>query len=113
VAAKHGASVLRRLVDVPWSEGVLMNVNFPYLAKGDVSGVQVVRQGRRISNIEVTPVTDAVGRRYLWIGDFTNDNPQRHGTDLSAVQEKAIAITPLHLDLTHRGMMRRLSESFG
>jgi len=112
VAAKHGAHVVRRLMSVPWSKGTLVNVNFPYLAKGDIAGIQVVRQGRRISNIEVTPVTDAVGRKYLWIGDFTSDHPQHDGTDLSAVREKAIAITPLHLDLTHRGMMRRLSEAF-
>ncbi|HEY2892063.1 MAG TPA: 5'/3'-nucleotidase SurE [Dongiaceae bacterium] len=112
VAVKHGAAVVRRLMSVPWSKGTLVNVNFPYLAKGDIAGVQVVRQGRRISNIEVTPVSDAVGRKYLWIGDFTSDHPQHDGTDLSAVREKAIAITPLHLDLTHRGMMRRLSEAF-
>jgi 5'-nucleotidase len=113
VALKHGAEVIRRLVGVPWTEGVLMNVNFPYLAKGDISGVQVVRQGRRAANIEVMPITDAVGRKYLWIGDFTSDNPVHHGTDLSAVRERAIAVTPLHLDLTHRGMVRRLAEAFG
>jgi 5'-nucleotidase len=105
--------VIRRLVGVPWTEGVLMNVNFPYLAKGDISGVQIVRQGRRAANIEVMPITDAVGRKYLWIGDFTSDNPVHHGTDLSAVRERAIAVTPLHLDLTHRGMVRRLAEAFG
>ena len=113
VALKHGAEVIRRLTSVAWTEGVLMNVNFPYIAKGDVSGVQIVRQGRRAANIEVTPVTDAVGRKYLWIGDFTSDNPVGHGTDLSAVRERAIAVTPLHLDLTHRGMVRRLTEAFG
>jgi 5'-nucleotidase len=112
VGLKHGADVIRRLVSVPWTDGVLVNVNFPYLAKGDISGVQVVRQGRRAANIEVTPVTDAVGRKYLWIGDFTSDNPVHHGTDLSAVRERAIAVTPLHLDLTHRGMVRRLTEAF-
>jgi 5'-nucleotidase len=113
VALKHGAEVIRRLISVAWTEGVLMNVNFPYIAKGDVSGVQIVRQGRRAANIEVTPVTDAVGRKYLWIGDFTSDNPVGHGTDLGAVRERAIAVTPLHLDLTHRGMVRRLTEAFG
>ena len=50
---KHGADVVRRLVSVPWAEGVLMNVNFPYIAKGDITGMQVVRQGRRAANIEV------------------------------------------------------------
>ena len=113
LAMKHGADVIRRLVRVPWTDGVLMNVNFPYIAKGDVSGVQVVRQGRRAANIEATPVTDAVGRKYLWIGDLTSANPVNRGTDLSAVRERAIAVTPLHLDLTHRRMVRRLAEAFG
>jgi 5'-nucleotidase len=112
VALKHGAQVIHRLAGVPWTKGVLMNVNFPYIAKGEISGVQVVRQGRRAANIEVAPVTDAVGRRYLWIGDFTSDKPVHEGTDLSAVRERAIAITPLHLDLTHRGMVRQLTKVF-
>ncbi len=108
----HGADVVRRLVSVPWMDGVLVNVNFPYVAKGGVAGVQVVRQGRRAANIDVTPVTDSVGRKYLWVGDFTSDNPVGRGTDLGAVREGAIAITPLHLDLTHKAMARRLAGAF-
>ena len=49
----NGAEVVRRLVSVPWTEGVLVNVNFPYLAKGKAKGVMVVRQGRRAANIEI------------------------------------------------------------
>jgi 5'-nucleotidase len=112
VALEHGADVVRRLVSVPWTDGVLINVNFPYIAKGDISGVQVVRQGRRAANIEVVPASDPVGRRYLWIGDFTSDKPVGRGTDLGAVGAGAIAITPLHLDLTHGPMVRRLAGAF-
>jgi 5'-nucleotidase len=112
LALKHGADVIRRLVSVPWAPGVLMNVNFPYLAKGDANGVQVTRQGRRAANIEVAQATDPRGRRYLWIGDFSSDNPLRPGTDLAAVRDGAIAVTPLHLDLTHGAMARRLGEAF-
>jgi 5'-nucleotidase len=112
LALEHGADVIRRLVSVPWAAGVLMNVNFPCLAKGDVNGVQVTRQGRRAANIEVAQATDPRGRRYLWIGDFSSDNPLRPGTDLAAVRDGAIAVTPLHLDLTHGSMARRLGEVF-
>ena len=59
----------------PWAEGVLMNVNFPYIAKGDITGMQVVRQGRRAANIEVAHAVGPTGRKFLWIGDFTSDNP--------------------------------------
>jgi 5'-nucleotidase len=112
LALKHGADVVRRLVSVPWAEGVLMNVNFPHRLKGDISGIEVVRQGRRAGNIEVAPVVGPTGREFLWIGDFTNDSPVRNGTDLGAVRAGAIAITPLHLDLTHGAMARRLAEAF-
>jgi len=109
---KHGADVVRRPVSVPWAEGVLMNVNFPHIAKGDITGMQVVRQGRRAANIEVAHAVGPTGRKFLWIGDFTTDNPVGSGTDLWAVRTGAIAITPLHLDLTHGAMARRLAEVF-
>ena len=110
---KNGPEVVKRLVSVPWTEGVLMNVNFPHLTKGDISGMRVVRQGRRAANIEVAHAVGPTGRKFLWIGDFTSDNPVRGGTDLWAVRTGAIAITPLHLDLTHGAMARRLAEAFG
>ena len=113
IASRHGAEVVRRLVSVPWTEGVLVNVNFPHLAKGRAKGILVVRQGRRAANIEIAHAADPMGRNYLWIGDFTSDNPVGEGTDLWAVRQGAIAVTPLHLDLTHGAMARRLSEAFG
>jgi len=112
LALKHGPEVVRRLVKVAWTEGVLMNVNIPFLAKGDISGMQIVRQGRRAANIEVAHAVGPTGRKFLWIGDFTTDNPVGTGTDLWAIRNGAIAITPLHLDLTHGAMAHRLAEVF-
>ena len=79
-----------------------------FVPPGDGAGVQayVIDTGVRRSHREF-------GGRADWIGDFTSDNPVGHGTDLGAVRERAIAVTPLHLDLTHRGMVRRLTEAFG
>jgi 5'-nucleotidase len=111
-ARKHGAEVVRRLAGVDWSDGILMNVNFPHLPKGNITGMQIVRQGRRAANIEVSHAVGPTGRKFLWIGDFTTDNPVQKGTDLWAVKSGAIAITPLHLDLTHGAMSRRLAAAF-
>jgi len=113
IASDNGAEVVRRLVSVPWTEGVLVNVNFPHIVKGKAKGVLVARQGRRAANIEIAHAADPMGRNYLWIGDFSSDNPVGEGTDLWAVRQGAIAVTPLHLDLTHGAMLRRFSEAFG
>jgi 5'-nucleotidase len=111
-AERHGADVIRKLTRFPWTKGVLMSVNFPNVANGAVSGIRLARQGRRIATIELVPVTDPGGRPYLWIGDFASDEPLDKGSDLAAVAEGAIAVTPLHLDLTHQGMMRKMRKAF-
>jgi 5'-nucleotidase len=111
-AEQHGARVIRKLTRFAWTKGVLMNVNFPNVPASAVTGIALARQGRRIASIEITPTRDPGGRPYLWIGDFANDETLEKGTDLAAVGDGAIAVTPLHLDLTHEGMMRKMKQVF-
>ena len=49
---------------------------------------------------------------YVWIGDFTNDETAEPDTDLDAVMHGAIAVTPLHLDLTHDPSLALLRDLF-
>ncbi len=109
-AEAHGARVVRRLVSVPWPSGVLMNVNFPNVEPAEVAGIRAVRQGRREGGITVVEATDPVGRPYLWIGDFASDASVDPDTDLAAVMHAAIAVTPLHLDLTHDKTLRQIER---
>jgi 5'-nucleotidase len=112
-AETHAADVIRRLVKFDWPKGVLMNVNFPTVPAAQVTGIQPAKQGRRISAIEVVPATDPGGRPYLWIGDFTNDDSVGKGTDLEVTRHGAIAVTPLHLDLTHMATLKGLKDVLG
>jgi 5'-nucleotidase len=110
--AEHfAADVVRKLTSVDWPKGVLMNVNFPNIAVTDVTGVQVVRQGRRAAGIEVVPIKDPMGRPYLWIGDFLSDDALNPGTDLAATRAGAISVTPLHLDLTHGATLAKFKKA--
>lgn len=111
-AEQHAPVVVRKLTSVPWAEGVLMNVNFPNRIASAVTGIRMVRQGRRIASISVVDIRDPVGRPYLWIGDFTSDEALEPDTDLAATRDGAIAVTPLHLDLTHTDLLQRLKGLF-
>jgi 5'-nucleotidase len=111
-AEQHAPDVIRRLTALAWSPGVLMNVNFPHIAAGDVAGIEVVRQGRRAGGIEVVPIKDPLSRPYLWIGDFLSDESLEKGTDLAATAAGAISVTPLHLDLTYDAMLGKLKKAF-
>src|SRR5262247_640772 len=64
-AEQFAADVIRKLTSVEWPRGVLMNVNFPIVPPDEVTGVQVVRQGRRAAGIEIVPIKDPLNRPYL------------------------------------------------
>jgi 5'-nucleotidase len=57
-------------------------------------------------------VKDPAGRDMLWIGDFPTDNPEDPKTDLGAVMEDMVAVTPLHCDLTHGATLQKIAGLF-
>ncbi|MEO1015713.1 MAG: 5'/3'-nucleotidase SurE [Pseudomonadota bacterium] len=112
-AETYGADIVRKLLDAGWPEDVVMNVNFPACAPADVKGVEVTEQGRRDQfQLYVDERQDLRGGTYYWFG-FTgklSDPPQ--GTDLRAIYDGRISITPLHLALTHETTRRALAGVF-
>jgi 5'-nucleotidase len=91
---------------------VLLNVNFPDRPADGIAGVRVTVQGRRQVGLQIDSRIDPDGRPYFWVVDYSNDAPMRANSDLRAVQDGTIAITPLCLDLTHRASLKRLRDAF-
>jgi 5'-nucleotidase len=109
-AAVHGPALLKRLVEVGWPAGVLLNINFPPLPASKVMRVAVVAQGQRDqSMLRVDERVDARGRTYFWIGFKRIFSDPEMGTDLRAIHEGQISVTPLHLNLTEWREQERLS----
>jgi len=101
-AAEWGERVLRPLIDRPFVPGTLLNVNFPALAADAVKGVRVVSQGiRDYGRGTLVRGTDPRGFPYYWFGLGPAVHTPAHSTDLEAIEDGYVAVTPLHLDLTH------------
>ena len=96
-AADFAARLAGHLLEQPLPPGTLINVNVP---AGAPRGVRVVRQGRRLYGEAVIEKLDPRGRPYYWIGATPPKGELEQGTDLAAVADKFISMTPLHLDLT-------------
>lgn len=97
-----GPDLLRTLLAQGWPADVVLNVNFPDRDPDDVKGVEVTRQGTR----DVLPLyteerEDLRGGKYFWFGHSGKLSNPPEGTDLRAVYDGRISVTPLHLDLTH------------
>jgi len=109
-AAKHGPPLVRRLVEIGWPKDVLLNVNFPALPPSKVTRVSVAAQGQRDqSMLRVEERQDARGRTYFWIGFKRIFSDPELGTDLRAMMEGRISVTPLHMNLTELKEHQRLS----
>jgi len=109
-AATHGPDVVRKLVEIGWPKGVLINVNFPGVPADQVQGVQVTSQGARDQSLlRVDERTDARGQQYFWIGFKRVFSEAEQGTDLRAIHDGYVSVTPLHMNLTEAREHVRLS----
>ena len=109
-AERHGPELIRGLLACSWEESVLININFPDMLAASVKGARIVRQGQRSLSGPLIEWTHPNGEAYFWIGAWRDEEHNNEGTDLWAVQQGLIAVTPLHLDLTHYPTAQRLSR---
>jgi 5'-nucleotidase len=117
VAEAWGEKVLRPLIAMPADSfrgggRMLVNVNFPAVDPAAVKGVRVVRQGfHDVDRTSIIEGKDPRGYRYYWFGLGSSD-AMPEGTDLEAIAEGYVTVTPLHYDLTHDGSMAAVSAAF-
>ena len=86
---------------------ILLNVNIPYLKKEEIKGFRVTRQGLRVYHSRLDERVDPRNRPYYWIGGDAPTGVPETGTDVGALSEGFISVSPLQLDLT---AYRALSE---
>ena len=112
-AKQFAPGIIRKLLDAGWPSDVVLNINFPDREPDDVTGTVVVEQGRR-EHIEIFAEerTDLRQRRYYWFGFNGKPSVPPEGTDLRALHDGKIAITPLHLSLTHTDAQTALGSVF-
>jgi 5'-nucleotidase len=105
--------VLGPLLGTPMALRTLVNVNFPPLPPDEVKGVRVVRQGiRDYGRLRIVQRTDPRGFNYYWFGLAPVVQTPGHSTDLEALADGFVTVTPLHLDLTHESSVGELAGRY-
>jgi 5'-nucleotidase len=78
-----------------------------------VQGVRAVAQGLRdYGRLQLDRRTDPRGLDYYWLRLGQIAHTPGAATDLEAIEQGYVTVTPLHLDLTHRASLGMLSEVF-
>ena len=105
--------IIRKLMDEDFPEKTLLNINFPNCDAKDIVETRVTRQGSFTHGLYMEKRSDGRGFPYYWLR-FGREVPvQRDASDIDALRENCVSITPLTLDLTNEEYRNKLMERFG
>jgi 5'-nucleotidase len=100
-AGEIAGIVAKKVLENGLSEGIVLNVNIPYLSVEAIKGFIITRQGLRVYRDVLDRRVDPRGRPYYWIGGEAPTGVNEEGTDVGALANGCVSITPLQLDLTN------------
>lgn len=110
-AEAHGPALIRQLRELGWPKDVVININFPDIAPEAVKRVEVTAQGKRDQSMtNLIERVDGRGNPYFWLGFSRIRSNPPEGTDLRAIYEGRISITPLHMNLTEDRTRKALAQ---
>ncbi|MBW3098126.1 5'/3'-nucleotidase SurE [Pseudohoeflea coraliihabitans] len=111
VAEEHGPDLLEKLIDADIPKGRLININFPNCAPDKVKGIKVTQQGQLTHALQIVEREDGRGLPYYWLKFGRRGIPDAGETDLSALYNDCISVTPLKLDLTDHDLKDTLAKA--
>jgi len=120
IAEKHAPAIIEKLLTLDWPKETLMNVNFPHITLDDEPEIRIVKQGKRDRSIlGLEERIDPRGHAYYWycFDRLVDENGQMvytpgEGTDIEAIVQGNIAVTPLQMDHTHSDVAAQLTALF-
>ncbi len=107
-AARFTGALMEQIARRSLPPGVLLNVNVPPLPEEEMAGVAVTRLGVRYYTDVFHPRQDPRGRTYYWLAGEVVPGREGPDTDVGALEQNLVSITPLHLRLTDQAALEGL-----
>ncbi|NLJ72256.1 MAG: 5'/3'-nucleotidase SurE [Syntrophomonadaceae bacterium] len=111
-AAKFTRTVVETVMQHEIDKSTLININIPFNRKERIKGIRVTKLGVRNYDNLFEERYDPRGNTYYWLGGGVRDEKQEAGSDVEAVQDGYISITPINLDLTDYDLINEYQEAF-
>jgi 5'-nucleotidase len=112
-AEAHAAKVIAKLIEFGFEGGRLFNINFPNRPPDKVTGIEITSQGRMEHGLFIDERRDGRGNPYYWLAYGPRARTRVAGTDINAIDNGRISVTPLNLDFTDHAVATRLRNHFG
>ncbi|MBI4674297.1 MAG: 5'/3'-nucleotidase SurE [Chloroflexi bacterium] len=110
-AGEYAARLAQRVLENGLPPDTLLNVNVPDAALSEIRGVAITRCGKRIYYDQLITRQDPFGHPYYWIGgERPGGDKELHGTDIWALANHYVSITPVHVDMTNHALIAELES---
>ncbi|HWR57403.1 MAG TPA: 5'/3'-nucleotidase SurE [Thermodesulfovibrionales bacterium] len=109
-AAFFALTIAKFIIENPMPFDTFLNVNVPNIAKGLVKGLKFTRQGKRVYDNAIQEISSPRGEKHYWIGGGVPYWEHGDDTDINAVEEGYVSVTPIHLDLTDYPALESLKQ---
>jgi len=106
----HAPEIIDKIFKMEGPARTLFNVNFPNCQPDEVCGVEFTSQGSYTHGLHMEKRSDGRGFPYYWLRFGRDASEPKQGTDVAALAERRISITPLKLDLTDEAFRKILQK---
>ena len=110
VASEFVALIGKNILEKGFMHDALLNVNVPHLPRERIAGVEVTRLGKRNYRDQLVERLDPYGNPYYWVGGPAIADFAEPGTDVAALRDGKISVTPIALDLTSHELLEELAS---
>jgi 5'-nucleotidase len=111
-AADFVSKFIPRMLEIRYPTKTILNINIPAVEKEKIAGISITKIGTRMYTDSYEKRQDPRGKDYYWMAGEIVDKPVENSTDISAIRQNRISITPVTFEMTHKSVMPELEETF-
>jgi len=111
-SAEFIAKFMGNIAQINFPKKTILNINIPAVDAEEIAGIQITKLGTRMFTDQYEKRIDPRGKTYYWMaGEFIRTE-EAEGTDIMAIRNNKISITPVTFEITHKSIMPELEQAF-
>ncbi len=111
-AANFIAKFLPRIAEINFPKKTILNINIPTVNSVGIAGIKVTRLGTRMYTDKYEKRLDPRGKTYYWLAGELIDSEEDENSDVMAIKNNKISITPITFEMTHKNIIPELERAF-
>ncbi len=111
-AADFIAKFVPRIGEINFPKKTILNINVPAIEPEEIVGLKITNLGTRMYTDTYEKRLDPRGKVYYWLAGEFLDTCEEESSDITAIKDNKISITPITFEMTHKSIMPELEKAF-